>query len=204
MKQFVFDQKLTKITILFLSFVYKHATTRYHRRDATRTQASLPLYSFNMPQKRPSSGNMTQKSLINFFGKPGEKPAKPGAASTPVSKSVLSRPSQLAGGSASSDVESNVRDTPPTSDPIDVDMLSEEQAIKPAKGKPVSSPHLSHSTSLILLLLLRRVISARLSSRIPTTTRMKIQPPLAHLLYIAPPLLTIMTSHPPYEVSFSW
>ncbi|KAF8556832.1 DNA mismatch repair protein Msh6 [Imleria badia] len=90
------------------------------------------------PEKRASSENMKQKSLINFFGKSGAKPAKPAGASTPASKSVPSKPvrSQTARGSASSDVESSVKDTPPTNDPIDVDMLSDEQAVKSPRGKP--------------------------------------------------------------------
>ncbi|KAG8216932.1 muts domain I-domain-containing protein [Butyriboletus roseoflavus] len=81
---------------------------------------------------------MKQRSLMNFFGKPGANSTKPAGASTlastPPSKSVSSRPvcSQLAGGPVSSDIESSVKDTPPTSEPIDVDMLSDEQGVKSA------------------------------------------------------------------------
>ncbi|KAG9309590.1 DNA mismatch repair protein Msh6 [Chiua virens] len=71
----------------------------------------------------PAAENMKQKSLINFFGKLG--------------KPIPSKP-KVAPGSASSDVESSVKDTPPTSDPIDVDMLSDEQ--RHVKSSPEVKP----------------------------------------------------------------
>ncbi|KAG6377351.1 muts domain V-domain-containing protein [Boletus reticuloceps] len=87
------------------------------------------------PEKRSSSENMKQKSLMNFFGKPGAKPAKPTGASTLASVQSRRTHSQLGGGSASSDVESSVKDTPPTSDPIDVDLLSDEERVKSPRVK---------------------------------------------------------------------
>ena len=108
--------------------------TRPVASQPSRSTSSMPL----QPKTRTSSENMKQKSLINFFGKPAAKPA---GAPTPASKSASSGPmrSQLASGSASSDVEYSVKDTPPTSDPIDVDMLSDDQAVKsPTRCKPVS------------------------------------------------------------------
>ncbi|KAF8840553.1 DNA mismatch repair protein Msh6 [Paxillus ammoniavirescens] len=95
-----------------------------------------------VPEKQKSTENMKQKSLMNFFGKPPDakssKPTEPtvfkstSAAKqmrTPESKTILSRhvTSSVACSSRSSDVEGSVRDTPPTSDPIDVDMLSDEE-----------------------------------------------------------------------------
>ncbi|KAF8137603.1 muts domain V-domain-containing protein [Boletus edulis] len=94
------------------------------------------------PEKRSSSENMKQKSLMNFFGKPGAKPAKPTGASTLASVQSRRTHSQLGRGSASSDVESSVKDTPPTSDPIDVDMLSDEERVK--------SPRTRHKRKIVI------------------------------------------------------
>jgi DNA mismatch repair protein MSH6 len=130
-----------------------HNATRLMRvplQVLSRSTSSMPLQP-KTPQKRASLENMKQKSLINFFGKPGAKQA---GAPTPASKSASSKPvrSKLAS-SASSDVENRVKDTPPTSDAIDVDMLLDEQAVKSStRGEPVSSlhfsPHRSRFTSI--------------------------------------------------------
>ncbi|KIJ62178.1 hypothetical protein HYDPIDRAFT_158442 [Hydnomerulius pinastri MD-312] len=95
-----------------------------------------------VPEKQKSNENMKQKSLMNFFGskppegklaKPAEGANKPTqavqAAHIPQPKIAPSRvtSSSMARSSRSSDVESSVKDTPPTSDPIDVDMLSDDE-----------------------------------------------------------------------------
>ncbi|KIJ14719.1 hypothetical protein PAXINDRAFT_180906 [Paxillus involutus ATCC 200175] len=95
-----------------------------------------------VPEKQKSTENMKQKSLMNFFGKPPDtKSSKPSGPTvfkstsatkqmrTPESKTTSSRlvTSSVTRSSRSSDVEGSVRDTPPTSDPIDVDMLSAEE-----------------------------------------------------------------------------
>lgn len=114
-------------------------------RQSVFTVASTMPSQQKAPEKRVSSENMKQKSLINFFGKSGAKPTN---VSTPAPKSVPSKPTrpQLARGSASSDVESSAKDTPPTSDPIDVDMLPDEQPVKTPRGKSVRTQLFSHTT----------------------------------------------------------
>ncbi|TFY82733.1 hypothetical protein EWM64_g1284 [Hericium alpestre] len=124
-------------------------------------------------KSKSSAGDMKQKSLISFFGKPadGSSNAKPKAGfkppartkhprvasdahtssspppesnayQTPASKKNM--PDSLAMASAtytrSSDGGSSFKDTPPTSDPIDVDLLSgeedgEEVIVKKSRAK---------------------------------------------------------------------
>ena len=107
---------------------------------------------------KTNDSNMKQKSLMSFFGKPAtdkstQKPApkasgKPSTASnaskaqkpsTPESKgSDIPAPTSSAG--ASSGGESSVKQTPPTSDPVDVDMLFEEEIVKErVQAKAVST-----------------------------------------------------------------
>ncbi|KAF9225721.1 DNA mismatch repair protein Msh6 [Gyrodon lividus] len=105
------------------------------------------------PEKQKSTDNMKQKSLMNFFGKPPDaKFSKPTEATTkstsaakpsrtPESKTTSSRvvSSSVARSSRSSDVESSVKDTPPTSEPIDIDMLSDEE-VKSSTNKTKTRP----------------------------------------------------------------
>ncbi|KAF9233196.1 muts domain V-domain-containing protein [Melanogaster broomeanus] len=104
-------------------------------------------------EPKKSTENMKQKSLINFFGKaPDAKPSKPTAATskstsavkptrTPDSKTTSSRvvSSSMARDSSSPDVKSSLKDTPPTSDTIDVDMLSDEE-VKSVTKKATTRP----------------------------------------------------------------
>ncbi|KAH7886999.1 muts domain V-domain-containing protein [Phlebopus sp. FC_14] len=93
------------------------------------------------PAKQKSGEHMKQKSLMNFFARPPEaksmKPAAeatskvtPGAqlARTPEQKTIqCEHPTpSIAQSSRSSDVASSGKDTPPTSDPIDIDMLDDQ------------------------------------------------------------------------------
>lgn len=164
-------------------------------RSASCSTTIMPLQK--APEKRPSAENMKQKSLINFFSKSAPKQT---GASTPAPKS---RP-QLAAGSLSSDLESSPKDTPPTSDPIDVDMLSDEQPVKaPTRPKDVSSLNSSHCNASVSLPHLRRVASVRLLSQTRTMNKRKMRPAPPNLLRTAPLPLSITTSHPPLEVRVS-
>ncbi|KAH7923446.1 DNA mismatch repair protein Msh6 [Leucogyrophana mollusca] len=85
------------------------------------------------PQKTKSNENTKQKSLMNWLGKPGEVKPKTGNASTASASSQTvhtpaSKPPSvraLTSSSKSSDTGNSFGGTPPTSDPIDVDMLSD-------------------------------------------------------------------------------
>ncbi|KAH7907952.1 muts domain V-domain-containing protein [Hygrophoropsis aurantiaca] len=97
---------------------------------------------FKAPQKTKSNENMKQKSLMNFFGKPAESKTPvqpkntdisttmPNADDVPVSKPQFTK--ALTSSSKSSDAgNSSFGHTPPTSDPIDVDMLSDAEEERP-------------------------------------------------------------------------
>lgn len=98
----------------------------------------------------PKLNDMKQKSLMSFFGKPAEaksnsanqsagtpssaSKSQPSTQKTPVSKpkeltnSTKTTPSSSADNGMRSDKDkSSAKDTPPTSDAIDVDMLSGEE-----------------------------------------------------------------------------
>ncbi|KAI6129543.1 muts domain V-domain-containing protein [Pisolithus croceorrhizus] len=84
------------------------------------------------PAKQKSGENMKQKSLMNFFSKPTDsaKPAKSPAQRAQAPESpveVLTSPAVPS--CRSSDAGSGFKDTPPTSDPVDVDMLSDEEIL---------------------------------------------------------------------------
>lgn len=109
-----------------------------------------------MPPKLSSkqSGDMKQKSLMSFFGKPAQNTTTPNAKAKPRLAPKSEAKPQLKGDS-SSDVDvfqtpaskgpsqssvtvasakysrssdgGSIAETPPTSDPIDVDMLSAEE-----------------------------------------------------------------------------
>ncbi|KAI6168433.1 DNA mismatch repair protein Msh6 [Pisolithus thermaeus] len=84
------------------------------------------------PAKQKSGENMKQKSLMNFFSKPTDsaKPAKSPAQRAQAPESpveVLTSPAVPS--CRSSDAGSGFKDTPPTSDPVDVDMLSDEEIV---------------------------------------------------------------------------
>ncbi|KAI5996268.1 DNA mismatch repair protein Msh6 [Pisolithus albus] len=84
------------------------------------------------PAKQKSGENMKQKSLMNFFSKPTDstKPTKSPVRQAQVPESpveVLTSP--VAPSRRSSDAGNSFKDTPPTSDPVDVDMLSDEEVV---------------------------------------------------------------------------
>ncbi|KAI6019884.1 muts domain V-domain-containing protein [Pisolithus orientalis] len=92
------------------------------------------------PVKQKSGENMKQKSLMNFFSKPadGAKPTKAPVRRTPFSESpvdveVLTSPAAPSHGSS----DAGDKGTPPTSDPVDVSMLSDEEvALSARKSVP--------------------------------------------------------------------
>ena len=114
------------------------------------------------PSSKPHTEPMKQKSLMSWFGKgpsatPNAKTTKSSAKLAPTSSKRDASSSQLSssqepctpesksmnflalnssamGGSASS----RGRSTPPTSDPIDVDMVSSDEDAKRSIRKPVS------------------------------------------------------------------
>ncbi|KIK54062.1 hypothetical protein GYMLUDRAFT_49011 [Collybiopsis luxurians FD-317 M1] len=108
-----------------------------------------------MASKSKSSENLKQKSLIAFFGKPQTqsqsssqppkakkvapkpkpKDASDGVPQTPASKKPDSRAANSSVVASSSSYASSPTDTPPTSEAIDVDMLSDEEPerVKPKK-----------------------------------------------------------------------
>src|ERR1700728_4493320 len=139
---------------------------------------------------KTNDSSMKQKSLTSFFGKPSaakagssQKPAaqssgKPSSLNasksqnprTPESKGLHTlAPNSSAGASSkSSGGGSSVKQTPPTSDPIDVDMLSaEEEENERVQAKGVSNSA-SHDTNLLKLR-----VSLRLASNVKSllTTR---------------------------------
>ncbi|KAI6116215.1 hypothetical protein F5141DRAFT_1101863 [Pisolithus sp. B1] len=84
------------------------------------------------PAKQKSGESMKQKSLMNFFSKPTDsaKPAKSPAQRAQAPESpveILTSPA--APSRRSSDAGNSFKDTPPTSDPVDVDMLSDEEVV---------------------------------------------------------------------------
>jgi DNA mismatch repair protein MSH6 len=120
------------------------------------------------PAKKKSGDSMTQKSLMNFFAKPGLSSSvaatKNATGATPARKSSNVPGSQTSSGSTksssaaetkqkftlktpdsrpSSDIDIDAesgKDTPPTSDPIpiDVDMLSDDEDASVKKSANVS------------------------------------------------------------------
>jgi DNA mismatch repair protein MSH6 len=118
------------------------------------------------PSKLKPQENVKQKSLISFFGKKPEDSNKPGVKSIkqgissksvaskshPTSTSPRSEPktpeskgpearilsSSLAKSSRSSDGGLSEIDTPPTSDPVDIEMLSSVEENQNVQVKPVS------------------------------------------------------------------
>jgi hypothetical protein len=124
-------------------------------------------------KSKPQADNLKQKSIVSWFGQPNSgnssntksatsKPTTQKVASelspnarqgpgTPHTKTQKTRPlnSPSALSSKSSDAGISVMETPPTSDPVDVDMMSVEEEEESVTGvKLVSSFFLKLSLSL--------------------------------------------------------
>ncbi|KAI6043995.1 muts domain V-domain-containing protein [Pisolithus marmoratus] len=88
------------------------------------------------PAKQKSSENMKQKSLMNFFSKPADSTKTAGSpvqrTRTPQSPvEVLTSPAVPS--RRSSDAGNSFKGSPPTSDPVDVDILSDEEVVLSAR-----------------------------------------------------------------------
>ncbi|KIK25984.1 hypothetical protein PISMIDRAFT_676513 [Pisolithus microcarpus 441] len=81
------------------------------------------------PAKQKSGENMKQKSLMNFFSKPTDSTKSPVRQAQVPESPVEVLTSPVVPSRRSSDAGNSFKDTPPTSDPVDVDMLSDEEVV---------------------------------------------------------------------------
>lgn len=149
------------------------------------------------PKPKASTESLKQKSLTSFFGKgSGVTPSKPIARVTPRAalkpsdaSEVQSSPSKshkepqtpaskvpnsrtLSSAVSNSPISSNGGSFPPTSDPADVDMLSDQEDEEPrVQVKPVSS-RATGTLRILTCLLVRPVENAR--SFLMTLMRMSL------------------------------